>query len=130
MGPLVLGRRWWSLTPRRDVGHDPDYRFSFANERTFLAWIRTALALVGGGLVVAQLLPDLSPGWARQALGALLVFLGLALAATSVVRWARNEDAMRNDLPLPPPKLPVFMAVGVGVVSAVAVFLLVFGGAR
>lgn len=118
------------LMPRRDVGRDPDYRFSFANERTFLAWIRTALALIGGGLAVVQLLPALSPAWGRQALGALLVFLGLALAAGSIVRWARNEDAMRSDDPLPTSYLPAVMAGGIVIVAAVAVVLLVFGAAE
>jgi hypothetical protein len=33
---------------------EPDYRFTFANERTFLAWIRTALALIAGGVAVAS----------------------------------------------------------------------------
>lgn len=122
--------RSFRVTPRRDVGHDPDYRFSFANERTFLAWIRTALALIGGGLAVVQLLPALSPSWGRQALGSLLVFLGLALSASSLVRWARNEDAMRNDRPLPASRLPVFTAAGVVAVAAVAVVLLLFGAAE
>lgn len=35
----------WNPKWRRE-GRDPDYRFSLANERTFLAWIRTALALL------------------------------------------------------------------------------------
>ena len=35
---------------------DIDPRFSYANERTFLAWNRTALALIGVGLAVANLL--------------------------------------------------------------------------
>ncbi len=37
-------------------GSEPDARFTFANERTFLAWSRTALALVVAGLAVIQLL--------------------------------------------------------------------------
>ncbi len=28
------------------LGEAPDYRFSLANERTFLAWIRTALGFL------------------------------------------------------------------------------------
>lgn len=107
-----------------NVGRDPDYRFTLANERTFLAWIRTALALIGGGLAVVSLLPDLSPAWGRQALGALLVGLGMILAGTSVVRWARNEDALRTQRPLPVSRLPVFMAASVVVIAVVAILLL------
>src|SRR5215216_5514088 len=51
-------RRWFDPDEVRSVGTTPDYRFSLANERTFLAWLRTALALVGGGLAVAQFLPQ------------------------------------------------------------------------
>jgi uncharacterized membrane protein YidH (DUF202 family) len=40
-----------------DDEQEPDYRFTLANERTFLAWIRTALALIAGGIAVAQLVP-------------------------------------------------------------------------
>lgn len=44
-------------TPRRpksvyDVGSEPDPRFTLANERTFLAWIRTVLAVITGGVAV------------------------------------------------------------------------------
>jgi putative membrane protein len=115
------------IMPTRGAGTDPDYRFSFANERTFLAWIRTALALVAGGLAVVQLLPDLSPAWGRQVLGSLLVLLGMAVAATSIIRWARNEDALRTNAPLPPSRLPVFMALAVVVIAVVAVALLLAG---
>lgn len=39
----------------QDSGKDPDYRFSLANERTFPAWIRTALAILAGALLLHQL---------------------------------------------------------------------------
>ena len=39
-----------------DVGEEPDVRFTLANERTYLAWIRTSLALIGGGLAASQLI--------------------------------------------------------------------------
>jgi putative membrane protein len=126
-GGRARGRRF-SVLPRLDGGKDPDYRFSLANERTFLAWIRTALALVAGGLAVVQLLPDLSPVWGRQVLGGLLVLLGMTVAAASIRRWARNEDALRNDAPLPPSRLPVLMALAVIVISVVAVVLLLMTG--
>ena len=56
--------------PPDDDGTEPDPRFTFANERTFLAWSRTALALVVAGLGVVQLLPPF-PGvpWGRHVLG-------------------------------------------------------------
>ena len=43
-------------------GREPDPRFSLANERTFLAWIRTALTLLGGGVAIEAFAgPVLSP---------------------------------------------------------------------
>lgn len=63
MSGFVRGLRLWFAPERiREEGDTPDYRFSLANERTFLAWIRTALALIGGGFAVDQFLPDLAWG--------------------------------------------------------------------
>jgi putative membrane protein len=110
--------------PRRDLGEDPDYRFSLANERTFLAWIRTALAFVAGGLAATQLLPELRIDFARETIGAALVGLGTLLAAAAFRRWAINEEAMRQQLPIPGSRLPAVLAVGVAVVSVGALLLL------
>ena len=110
--------------PRRELGHDPDYRFSLANERTFLAWIRTALALVAGGLVATQLLPDLAVPMGREVIGIALVVLGTVLAAASFRRWVSNEEAMRQDRSIPESRLPAVLAVGTGVVAIVALALL------
>lgn len=112
--------------PDRRAGSDPDYRFSLANERTFLAWIRTSLALVGGGLAIAALLPAETASTLRDAVGMLLVVFGTALAGASFARWSRNEDAMRQDRPIPASVLPLVLSVGVLVV-AVMVVVLLFG---
>lgn len=81
-------------------GSEPDYRFSFANERTFLAWIRTSLALLAAG--VALDVVDLSLGAATQRiLATLLVVLGLVSAVVAWIRWALAERAMRAGGPLP-----------------------------
>lgn len=109
--------------PDRRVGKDPDYRFSLANERTFLAWIRTSLALVGGGLAVAEFLPSASTTL-RDAIGLVLVVIGTAMAAASFARWTRNEDAMRNDRPIPASVLPMLLSIGVLVVAALVALLL------
>jgi putative membrane protein len=107
--------------PRR-VGSDPDYRFTLANERTFLSWVRTALALAAGGLAAVTILDDF-PG--EEVLGIALLALSFVTAATAYRRWALNERAMRLDEPLPPSRLPMFMAVGVALVAVAAAVLLV-----
>ncbi len=114
-------RRERFLRDPRAVGKDPDYRFSLANERTFLAWIRTALALSAGGLAAATILDDFR---GEQYLGVGLLALGFFTAATSYRRWALNERAMRLDRPLPPSRLPMMMAVGVAAVAVIAAILL------
>jgi putative membrane protein len=106
----------------RQVGVDPDYRFSLANERTFLAWIRTALALAAGGLGAVTILDDF-PG--EEYLGVGLLALSFLTAASAYRRWALNERAMRLDEPLPPSLLPMAMAAGVAIVAVIAAVLFV-----
>lgn len=105
----------------RSVGDDPDYRFTLANERTFLAWVRTALALAAGGLGTVTVLDDFR--WA-EALGISLLALSFMTSATAYRRWALNERAMRLQQPLPASRLPLVMAVGVAIVAVVAAILL------
>lgn len=111
--------------PDRRSGRDPDYRFSLANERTFLAWIRTALALVGGGLAIAALLPIEGSTAVRDVVAAVLVGFGTVLAGASFARWARNETAMRHDEPIPASVLPLVLSLGVLVVAVLVAVLLV-----
>lgn len=120
-----MRRRWFPGDPR-DVGEDPDYRFTLANERTFLAWIRTALALAAGGLGAVTILDDFT---GEEVLGVGLLGLSFLTAATAYRRWALNERAMRLDEPLPPSRLPMLMAIGVAVVALVAALLFVIDAA-
>src|SRR4051794_41902407 len=82
------------------VGEEPDERFTLANERTFLAWIRTSLALIGGGLAAGQLLEFQSTA-ARLAVALPPIGLGAILALTSYRRWEDNQRALRLGEPLP-----------------------------
>lgn len=82
------------------VGTRPDHRFSLANERTFLAWIRTSLALMAGGVALDAVELD-SPRGLQSALAVVLVVLGLLGAAVSWLRWAATERAMRLRRTLP-----------------------------
>jgi putative membrane protein len=124
----------WFTTPTRgrgdaplhQVGSEPDYRFSLANERTFLAWIRTALALLAGGIAVVQIVPSFSFGWARHVLGIALILLAIVIAATSYARWERRERAIRLGAALPPSLLPRVVGLGIALVMTCALaFILV-----
>jgi putative membrane protein len=110
-----------------DQGTEPDPRYTFANERTFLAWSRTALALVVAGLGVVQLLPPF-PGvpWGRHVLGVPLIVFGAVVAVTAYLEWVRNQRAMRLRQPLPQSVMPKLLAVVVaamGVISGVVVLV-------
>jgi putative membrane protein len=106
------------------AGDEPDPRFSLANERTFLAWVRTALAMLAGGVALHALgLPE--TGWVRTALAVLLVVLGGLVTLLAMVRWARVERAMRTRTPLPAFSLGYLLtgAVVVGALLLAVAFL-------
>lgn len=107
-------RRWFTSAGISAVGTTPDYRFSLANERTFLAWIRTALALVGGGIAVDQFLPDLDPPYLRTAIAVALIVLGGFAAGRAVIRWVQSERAIRLGEDLPPSRFPGVLAAVLG----------------
>jgi putative membrane protein len=106
---------------------EPDVRFSLANERTFLAWNRTALALIAGGLAVTQLLPPSDVPGMRRILGLPLIIMGGALGYLSYRRWEANETAIRSGEPLPPSWLPRILAIAVVAGAAVAVIVGLMG---
>ena len=107
---------------------EPDVRFSYANERTFLAWIRTALALVTAGLAITQLLPPFDFPGGRRLIGLPLIALGVAVSVMSFQHWRGNERAMRLGRPLPASLLPRIVAVVVSVVAIVGLVLAIAGG--
>ena len=105
------------------VDTEPDVRFTYANERTFLAWNRTALALVATGVAATQLLPKFGAPYGRRILGLPLIALGAYAAVASYRQWRANQRAMQAGDPLPPSRMPVILASGVGLVALVAVVL-------
>lgn len=113
---MTSKRRWpkWVYSG----GKEPDYRFSLANERTFLAWIRTSLALLAAGVAVDVVDLDIAPV-VRGILGGLLVVLGAMSAAVAWVRWAAAERAIRRRDPLPSFGWAVLLAVGLVIASVV-----------
>lgn len=107
-------------------GTEPDPRFTLANERTFLAWIRTSLALLAGGVAVEAFMADLFGPELRKTVAVLLLFLALLIGGGSFFRWLNVERSMRRKEPLPPPWIAPVLAIGGGLVAAImAVFVLV-----
>lgn len=110
--------RWY------EEGEEPDYRFTLANERTFLAWLRTALALVAGAVALTQLVPSFSVVGLRTGLAVLLAVTGTLLAAFSYHRWAQVQRAMRHSRPLPMDRLPAVVGGVAAIAGAVVVVVL------
>ncbi|WP_432495609.1 YidH family protein [Kineococcus gypseus] len=92
-------------------GREPDPRFRLANERTFLAWIRTSLALLASGVALEALALPLQPQL-RLAASLVLVLLGLAAPVEAWRGWARDERAVRRGEPLPAPGLLTPLTAG------------------
>lgn len=110
MGAMTDRRPHWVYGP----GEEPDPRFTLANERTFLAWVRTALAMLAGGVALHALEVPGTP-WLRTTLAVVLVLFGALVTVFALVRWARVERAMRMRAPLP--------GFGLGVVMTLAVLI-------
>lgn len=108
-------------------GSHPDPRFTFANERTYLAWIRTALAMLAGGIGMEALLAEQLPDLPRRVLASLLIVLGGVLAVTSFTRWFAAERALRLGRPLPPPGLAPVLTAGLAVVALILLGMVVLG---
>jgi putative membrane protein len=128
--PRTLGRARLRAAMRRlqpdldDVGSEPDPRFTFANERTFLAWARTGLALIGGGLVAAQVL-HFGLGGAHLLVAVPAIALGGLIGIASYRRWMANERAMRLGEPLGYSPITRMLAVGIIVLAVISSVLAV-----
>jgi putative membrane protein len=104
---------------------EPDYRFSLANERTLLAWVRTALALDVAGLGVVRFAPPLGGAGGRELVGGVLVLLGAVTAWSGYRRFLATDRAIRAGDALPANAAPRVLAAALAVISMVVLALLV-----
>ena len=109
------------------VGEAPDYRFSLANERTFLAWIRTALGFLAAGVGLDQLAPGFATPFVREVLALLLCLFSGGLALYGYLRWLRNEKAMRLKEDLPYTRALLLISVILLTVALVVMVLVFYG---
>jgi putative membrane protein len=101
----------------------PDTRFTQANERTFLAWNRTALAFIASGLAVEQFLD--TGRAARLVVAIPLILLGGCIGVAGYFRWKHAEDAIRSGQDLAPSRLPKILAIAFGLFTVGAIILVV-----
>lgn len=111
-------------SPRRNDGEEPDARFTFANERTFLAWNRTALGCVVAGLAVSHILkPENGSTVGPKIAGLALMLVGGLLALFSYSNWASAQRALRLRQPLPKSPLPMLVSI---VTAGVAIATMIY----
>jgi putative membrane protein len=114
-----------------DDGTEPDPRFTFANERTFLAWSRTALALVVAGLGVVQLLPPFPHvPWGRHVLGVPLIVFGAVVAVVAYGEWVKSQRALRLGQPLPRSVMPRLLTVVITTLAVIAAVVVLISAIR
>ncbi|WP_280362310.1 YidH family protein [Nocardia wallacei] len=107
------------MTEERD-DEDLDYRFTLANERTFLAWIRTALGLLAGGVAVHTLAQPFHHVGLRRTLAVSCIVLAVLVSVGAYTHWRDVQRRMRRGEPLADTVMVPLLAVGIAVVSVVA----------
>ncbi len=112
---MSLRRPWWPTD-----GDEPDPRWTLANERTLLAYERTALGLLVAGLAAtgSQVVAD-APLW-LSVIGLPLIVLGAAVGLEGRRRFLSAQRAMRNGEPLAAPAVAAFLPWGILAVAACA----------
>jgi putative membrane protein len=104
---------------------EPDYRFTLANERTFLAWQRTALGLLAAAVAVIQFVPALGISGGRHILAALLAVLAILTAGIGLLRWEQVDRAISRGKPLPRHPTPAYLGVGLIVIGLLILAIIV-----
>lgn len=105
-------------------GIDPDYRFSLANERTYLAWIRTALAILAGSIVVSQLTVVEEAESLRQFLVLFLCVFAALISVWAYYRWTQNEKAMRHQTSLTYSGVIKYISFGYATIALLLTFII------
>lgn len=125
-GGQERGGQGWRPQALRD-GEEPDPRFTLANERTFLAWIRTSLGLVAGAVALEAFAGDEIPEIIRTPVACILLVLAAVLAVVAFRRWIRIEASMRHRQPLPVPQASILLVLGIAIGAVVLIVAILAG---
>lgn len=110
---------------RTPPGH-ADYRYLLANERTFLAYVRTAVALHVAGFGILQFLTH-SQDLVREGFGVAMVAVGSFVGIVGYRRFRTNEATIRADGDMDTARNPAVLAVAVGALPLLAALVIIFG---
>jgi putative membrane protein len=102
-----------------------DYQAGLANERTFLAWIRTSLGLIAGGVALDQFVASEKGSIVVGVIAFIVIFLGAVVAMIGMIEWRRTNAAMADGQPLPRSRVTPLLGIAVMIVAvAIGVALL------
>lgn len=106
--------------------YDLDYRFTLANERTYLAWLRTALGLLAGAVALVHVVPDQakSASASQKTIGFVLAGLGISVTVASIRRWLRVQRAMEQHVNLPASRDPIYLGLAVIAIGVAVIVML------
>jgi putative membrane protein len=116
--------RGWLASRLLPGGTEPDARFTLANERTFLAWIRTSLAFLGGGIALEAFARELFAAPLRQGLSIFIICIGMLVSFGAAFRWVRIEASIRHGRPIPLPLIVPLLGFGGALSAGIVIALL------
>lgn len=114
-------------TPPIEQDSRPDERFTLASERTFLAWIRTSLGLLAGGIAIVHVVPEFSTGAVRTLLGTVMILLAVAAPVAGLRRWLQVREALESGADMPDARDLWILAIGSTAVATFAGVVTVAG---
>jgi len=101
------------------------YPSALANERTYLAWIRTSLGLIAGGVALDQFVASEKGSIVVAIIAFAVIALGAVVALIGIIEWNRNNSAMDSGKPIPRSPVPPLLGISVMMVAvAIGVALL------
>jgi putative membrane protein len=103
------------------MSEEPDYRYSLANERTYLAWVRTGLALIAGGIAIRIFISDAGGSWLLDVAAVGFSVLGGVLTVTSYLHWLDVQRAMERGGPLPTQRGPLILTIGMVALAVIVI---------
>ena len=97
-----------------------------ANERTYLAYVRTALALMAAGVAIVQFSDNLGDKTSTRLIGTVILGAGIVMAVLGYTRWRDNDRQIAKNQELHATAIPLLLTLAVGVFGVVVLLLAIF----